>query len=102
MHLQIGVGRCCIVYSASNIQDGSMVALKFFRPGRTYEGAFQRERYILDRFSESQNNMVTCYAYLNYRGLHCFVLELLDTNIRQVLPTPGQSINYSNHKQIFK
>ena len=32
------------------VRDGTLVALKFFRPGKTYEGAVQRERYILDTF----------------------------------------------------
>ena len=32
------------------VRDGTLVALKFFRPGSTYEGAIQRERYILDTF----------------------------------------------------
>ena len=32
------------------MRDGTLVALKFFRPGSTYEGAVQRERYILDTF----------------------------------------------------
>ena len=32
------------------VRDGTLVALKFFRPGATYEGAVQRERYILDTF----------------------------------------------------
>ena len=34
----------------SKVRDGTLVALKFFRPGSTYEGAVQRERYILDTF----------------------------------------------------
>ena len=62
-----------------------MVALKFFRRGSNYEGAVQRERYILDTFQDPQHNVVSCYAYLEYRGMHCLVLELLDINIRQVL-----------------
>ena len=28
---------------------------------------------------------MTCIAHLEYRGLHCIVLQLLDTNIRQVV-----------------
>ena len=35
-------------------------------------------------------NLVTCIAYLSYRGLHCMVLELLDSNIRQVPGVRGQ------------
>jgi len=82
---KIGTGRCCVVYSGSDVQDGSMVALKFFRRGSNYEGAVQRERYILERFNEPEHNLVACYAYLTYRGMHCLVLELLDVNIRQVI-----------------
>ena len=100
------------------MRDGTLVALKFFRPGATYEGAVQRERYILDTFLkvsivttvtenmlfealttlyphltliggdclkfQPEHNLVTCLAHLEYRGLHCIVLQLLDTNIRQV------------------
>ena len=35
---------------SNKVRDGTLVALKFFRPGPTYEGAVQRERYILDTF----------------------------------------------------
>jgi len=82
---QIGTGRCCVVYSGSAVRDGSLVALKFFRRGPNYEGAVQRERYILDTFQDPRNNVVSCYAYLTYRGMHCLVLELLDVNIRQII-----------------
>ena len=34
--------------------------------------------------SQPEENLVTCLAHLEYRGLHCIVLQLLDTNIRQV------------------
>ena len=34
---------------------------------------------------QPEHNLVTCLAHLEYRGLHCIVLQLLDTNIRQVL-----------------
>ena len=33
---------------------------------------------------QPEHNLVTCLAHLEYRGLHCIVLQLLDTNIRQV------------------
>ena len=75
------------MYSGADLEDRSLVALKFFRKGSEYEGALQRERYILEQFTESQQNLVTCYAYLTYRGLHCLVMELLDLNIRQVRKT---------------
>ena len=35
--------------------------------------------------SQPEENLVTCLAHLEYRGLHCIVLQLLDTNIRQVV-----------------
>ena len=76
------------MYSGSDLGDDSLVALKFFRRGSEYEGAVQRERYILEHFTEPQHyNLVTCHAYLTYRGLHCLVMELLDINIRQVSKT---------------
>ena len=111
--LKIGTGRCCVVYSGSAVRDGSMVALKFFRRGSDYEGAVQRERYILDTFKDPQHNMVSCYAYLTYRGMHCLVLELLDVNIRQVrdlnhlffyywlCPWTRQSVHYSSFHNIY-
>lgn len=82
---QIGTGRCCLVYSGSNARDGSLVALKFFRQGSDYEGAIQRERYVLDTFSGPHHNIVHCYACLTYHGLHCLVLELLGDDIDQVI-----------------
>ena len=84
---QVGHGRCCVVYSGVSVFDGSPVALKFYRQGPFYEGALQRERFVLDRFSDPQHNLVTCLAYINYRGLHCLVMELLHLNIRQVRVT---------------
>ena len=73
-----------MVYSGVSVFDGSPVALKFYKPGPDYEGALQRERFVMDRFSDPQHNLVTCLAYINYRGLHCLVMELLHLNIRQV------------------
>ena len=84
---QVGQGRCCVVYSGVSVFDGSPVALKFYKPGPDYEGAVERERFVLDRFTDPQHNLVTCLAYINYRGLHCLVMELLHLNIRQVRVT---------------
>ena len=83
---QIGSGRCCRVYSAVSVYDGSPVALKFYRRGAEFEGAAQRERFVLSSFN--QPNLVSSLAWLEYRGLHCLVLELLDHNIRQVSSAP--------------
>ena len=81
---QLGAGRCCVVYSGVSVFDGSPVALKFFKRGSQYEGALQRERYVLERLSSPQHNLVNCVAHINYRGAHCLVMEQLDLNIRQV------------------
>ena len=60
------------------------MALKFFKRGAEYEGALQRERYVLERLSAPHHNLVSCVAHINYRGAHCLVMELLHLNIRQV------------------
>ena len=81
---QIGGGRCCVVYKAVAVRDGSVVALKCFRQGSNYEGAIQRENYILETYSDPGTNIVTSHATINYRGYTLFVLELLQDNVRQV------------------
>ena len=81
---QIGGGRCCVVYKAVAVRDGSVVALKCFRQGSNYDGAIQRESFILDTYSKAGNNIVSCHATIKYRGYSLFVLELLQDNIRQV------------------
>ena len=53
----IGEGRCCMVYSARTVRDNSKVALKVFKKGPTYDGAVQREQYILDMFSDPKHNI---------------------------------------------
>ena len=71
------------------VRDGTLVALKFFRPGKTYEGAVQRERYILDTFvqvdlftelaSSSHNDFVayeTDFGFLFIGGLIDFTFNL--------------------------
>ena len=49
--------RCCIVYSGHGIRDDAKVALKFYKRGRTYEGALQREQHILDVLKEPEHNI---------------------------------------------
>ena len=66
------------------VRDGSVVALKCFRQGSNYDGAIQRERFILDTYSHHGTNIVTSHATINYRGYTLFVLELLQDNVRQV------------------
>ena len=53
IHYQLTVVKWFLNYDSQTlfkVRDGTLVALKFFRPGATYEGAVQRERYILDTF----------------------------------------------------
>lgn len=53
----IGEGRCCMVYSARTLRDGAKVALKVFKKGPTYDGAVQREQYILELFNDPKHNI---------------------------------------------
>jgi hypothetical protein len=53
----IGEGRCCMVYSAKTIRDDTKVALKVYKRGPTYDGAVQREQYILELFHEAKHNI---------------------------------------------
>ena len=46
-----------MVYSATTIRDNSKVALKVFKKGPTYDGAVQREQYILDIFNDPKHNI---------------------------------------------
>ena len=49
--------RCCLVYSARSVRDGTKVALKVFKRGPNYDGAVQREQYILDAFQHPSNKI---------------------------------------------
>ena len=55
--LSLSVSRCCLVYSAHSIRDDSQVALKFYKRGRSYEGALQREQYILEFLKDPKHNV---------------------------------------------
>ena len=83
--MQIGVGRCCVVYKAVAVRDGSLVAIKCFRRGECYEGAVQRERFILEKYAQTRANIVTLYDTLEFKGYTFFVLELLQDNVRQII-----------------
>eukprot|EP00096_Caligus_rogercresseyi_P011551 TRINITY_DN4561_c0_g1_i1.p1 TRINITY_DN4561_c0_g1~~TRINITY_DN4561_c0_g1_i1.p1 ORF type:complete len:443 (-),score=116.70 TRINITY_DN4561_c0_g1_i1:64-1392(-) len=76
-------GRCCLVYSAESIRDGVRVALKVYRKGSNYEGAFQREMSILERISTP--SIVQCVGVFFYKGFRIQVLELLESNVRQMI-----------------
>ena len=72
------------MYKAVAVRDDSLVALKCFHPGPGYDGAIDRERTILETFLDTQHNILSCYAVLEFRGYTFFVLELLQDNVRQV------------------
>lgn len=65
----IGEGRCCMVYSAKTLRDNAKVALKVFKKGSSYDGAVQREQYILDLFNESKHNIGKKYECLSLEPL---------------------------------
>ena len=55
---QIGEGRCCVVYSAHSIRnDAVQVALKVYRVGQNYDGALQREMYMLELLRDRKHNI---------------------------------------------
>jgi hypothetical protein len=55
---QIGEGRCCLVYSAhSVVNDSIQVALKVYRVGPNYEGALQREQYMMAVLADRKYNV---------------------------------------------
>ena len=55
---QIGEGRCCVVYSAHSIRnDAVQVALKVYRVGQNYDGALQREMYMLELLRDKKHNI---------------------------------------------
>ncbi|XP_071749496.1 serine/threonine-protein kinase Kist isoform X2 [Lepeophtheirus salmonis] len=83
MHI-LGVG-CCVVFSGEGIRDGSRVALKFYKKGTNYDGAFQREMTILEKYLCGTPNIVLCSGIFSYKGFRIQVLELLESNVRQII-----------------
>jgi len=55
------------------------------KKGPTYDGAVQREQYILELFNDPKHNIALCYGHFLYKGLRCQVMELLECNIRSVI-----------------
>ena len=45
------------MYSARSVRDGTKVALKVYKRGPNYDGAVQREQYILDTFQNPKHKM---------------------------------------------
>ncbi len=65
--------------------DSIEVALKVYREGPNYEGALQREQYMMQVLAEKRYNVATSYDCFVYRGLNVQVMELLDANVRQLI-----------------
>ena len=61
--------RCCLVYSARSVRDGTKVALKVFKRGPNYDGAVQREQYILDAFQHPSNKIGKSSIIQKYQSL---------------------------------
>ena len=45
------------MYSARSARDGTKVALKVFKRGPNYDGAVQREQFILDAYQNPKHNI---------------------------------------------
>lgn len=73
------------MYSAHSVRDNSKVALKAYKKGSTYQGALQRELYILELLKEPQHNVVTCFGHFTFKGVHLQVMELMESNVRQII-----------------
>ena len=64
--------RCCLVYSARSVRDGTKVALKVYKRGPNYDGAVQREQYILDAFQQPSNKIGKFLKRMNMIGANLF------------------------------
>jgi len=82
---QVGAGRCCVVFKAVAIRDGTNVALKCFHRGDEYSGAVEREKLILEKYNGVTDNIVIFHDIIEYRDYTFFVLELLHDNVRQII-----------------
>ena len=50
--------RCCLVYSCRSLRENTKVAVKFFKRGPHYDGAVQREQYILETLGADPKNNI--------------------------------------------
>ena len=66
--------RCCLVYSARSVRDGTKVALKVFKRGPNYDGAVQREQYILDAFQHPSNKIGKTFILRLFHSLYLIKL----------------------------
>ena len=53
------------MYSARSVRDGTKVALKVFKRGPNYDGAVQREQFILDAYQNPKHN-IGKYLHLDF------------------------------------
>ena len=81
----IGEGRCCMVYSAKTLRDNAKVALKVFKKGSSYDGAVQREQYILDLFNESKHNIGKKFPVKSQNNFLKFSVSVLVTAVNSGL-----------------
>jgi len=81
----IGEGQCGVVFSGETINSAEPVALKFFRSGSIFTDAAEREGKILELMNSSSKTAVNFYAATKHKGMICYVFELLDLNIRQLI-----------------
>jgi len=80
-----GEGRCCVVYSGETINSAEPVAIKVFRCGSIYHSAAEREHTILKRLNNTVTTAVTFFEAVSFKGLTCFIFEMLDLNLRQLI-----------------
>ena len=68
------------MYSARSVRDGTKVALKVFKRGPNYDGAVQREQFILDAFQNPKHNIGTYCTSTFYSGYCYFIYTSLQRN----------------------
>ena len=62
------------MYSARSVRDGTKVALKVFKRGPNYDGAVQREQFILDAYQNPKHNIGKYCTSRFYSG-YCYFNE---------------------------
>lgn len=80
----IGEGSYGIVYRAKGKTDGTLAAVKVFKQGKRFEGAFLREYEVFREINIENPYIVKSIEYVLHKGYHCMVQELLSENIRDI------------------
>ena len=62
------------MYSARSVRDGTKVALKVFKRGPNYDGAVQREQFILDAYQNPKHNIGKYCTSRFYSGYCYFII----------------------------